>query len=100
MIGRPGTIVHLALADFRERTRRYSFLLILGVNLYLSYLVFAGKFTLRLGMHRGAANSAWTGSTIVMTCVLLLVPREFVEDAAREAQVILGEYWEHTKLID
>ena len=28
-------LYHLALADFRERTRRYSFLILLGVVAYL-----------------------------------------------------------------
>jgi hypothetical protein len=29
----------------------------------------------------------------------LLVAKEFVEDAAHEAQIILGEEWEHVKLV-
>ena len=61
------------LADFRERTRRYSFLVVLGLNLYLGYLVYVGKFTARLGNYRGVGNSAWVGSTMTMTCVLMLM---------------------------
>ena len=101
MISSVGNLAHLALADFRERTRRYSFLLILGVNLYLSYLIFAGKFTVRLGMCRGAANSAWTGSTIVMTCVLLLAMFGFylVKNAvSRDRATGVGEILASTPL--
>ena len=29
----------------------------------------------------------------------LLVPGEYIEDAAREAQIILGDEWDHVKLI-
>ncbi len=30
----------------------------------------------------------------------IMVPREFVDDAAREAEVILGDDWEKSKLVD
>ncbi|MDH3891089.1 MAG: ABC transporter permease subunit [candidate division Zixibacteria bacterium] len=66
-------LYHTVLADFRERTRRYSFLVVLGLNLYLGYLVYVGKFTARLGNYRGVGNSAWVGSTMTMTCTLLLM---------------------------
>ncbi|MCP4568451.1 MAG: hypothetical protein GY841_12815 [FCB group bacterium] len=70
---RPHLIKQLILADFRERTRRYSFLITLGLTLFLGYLVFAGKFTVRLGDYAGYQNSAWTGTTMSMTCTLILV---------------------------
>ncbi len=41
-------LYHLARADFLERTRRYSFLIMLGLALYLGYQVNVGQITLRL----------------------------------------------------
>ena len=61
-------LYHLARADFFERTRRYSFLIVLGLVLFLGYTVNAGNITLRLGNYRGVFNSAWVGS--MMTLVL------------------------------
>jgi ABC-type transport system involved in multi-copper enzyme maturation permease subunit len=59
-------LFHIARADFRERTRRYSFLVMLGLVLYLGYTVNAGKITLRLDSYRGIFNSAWVGSMMTM----------------------------------
>lgn len=61
-------LYHIARADFRERTRRYSFLIMLGLMLYLGFNVNAGYITLRLGSYRGIFNSAWVGS--MMTLVI------------------------------
>jgi hypothetical protein len=55
-------LYHLALADLRERTRRYSFLILLGMVVYLGYLVFTGDLSLRLNNYRGEINSAWVGT--------------------------------------
>lgn len=59
-------IYHLARADFLERTRRYSFLIMLGLVLYLGYLVNIGQITLRLETYRGVFNSAWVGSMMTL----------------------------------
>jgi len=59
-------LYHLARADFYERTRRYSFLIMLGLVLWLGYLVGNGTITLRLGNYRGLFNSAWVGSMMAL----------------------------------
>jgi hypothetical protein len=56
----------MARADFFERTRRYSFLIVLGLVLYLGYTVNAGQITLQLGAYRGIANSAWVGGMMTL----------------------------------
>ncbi len=55
-------IYHLARADFLERVRRYSFLIMLGLAAFLGYQVAAGNMTVRLDEYRGEFNSAWVGS--------------------------------------
>ena len=55
-------LYHMARADFLERTRRYSFLVMLGLVLWLGYLVNIGQVTLRLDTYRGVFNSAWAGA--------------------------------------
>jgi hypothetical protein len=62
------TLYHLIHADFLERTRRYSFLIMLALVLYLGYMVNVGQITLRLDTYRGIFNSAWVGS--MMTLVI------------------------------
>ena len=66
-------LYHLALADFLERARRYSFLLTLAVIIYLGVLVNNG--TVFLGLipgdfspinYRGVFNSAWIGTMTVL----------------------------------
>ena len=59
-------LYHMARADFLERTRRYSFLIMLGLVLYLGYTVNAGQITLRLDTYRGIFNSAWVGSMMTL----------------------------------
>ena len=74
-------LYHLALADFFERTRRYSFLLILAGVIYLGVLVNNGTLGLELGSitsdqvwirYRGELNSAWIGALTVMEINLFL----------------------------
>jgi ABC-type transport system involved in multi-copper enzyme maturation permease subunit len=68
-------LYHLALADFFERTRRYSFLLILAAVIYLGIMVNNGSLGMDLGStdpnslllrYRGVLNSAWIGTMTVM----------------------------------
>ena len=87
-------LYHLMLADFRERTRRYSFLVLLIVNFYLGYQVFVGNFTPRVGDYRGEVNCAWTGSTIAFTSLFMLLIFGFylVKNAiARDYQTGVGQ---------
>jgi ABC-type transport system involved in multi-copper enzyme maturation permease subunit len=68
-------IYHLALADFYERARRYSFLLTLAAVIYMGVLVNNGTLFLSLGpsnpnllssSYRGELNSAWIGTMTVL----------------------------------
>jgi ABC-type transport system involved in multi-copper enzyme maturation permease subunit len=59
-------IYHLARADFLERVRRYSFLVMLGAAVFLGYQTAIGNMTLRLDIYRGEFNSAWVGSMMAL----------------------------------
>ena len=66
-------IYHLALADFYERARRYSFLLTLAAVIFMGVLVNNGSlfFCLRPNdllsfSYRGEFNSAWIGTMTVL----------------------------------
>ena len=74
-------LYHLALADFFERTRRYSFLLTLAAVIAMGVLVNNGKLFLVLvpgdmnplsPSYRGEFNSAWIGTMTVMVTNLFL----------------------------
>ncbi len=71
----PRVLYHLALSDIFERTRRYSFLLILAAVIYLGILVNNGGLAINLGpgemiqppvRYSGELNSAWIGTMTVM----------------------------------
>jgi hypothetical protein len=55
-------IYHIARADFFERVRRYSFLVMLGLVVFLGYQTAIGNMALELGQYRGEFNSAWVGA--------------------------------------
>ena len=63
---------HLALADFLERVRRYSFLITLLVTGYFGYLAASGKITLSVGGTRGVYNSAWIGALMALVATTFL----------------------------
>jgi hypothetical protein len=66
-------LYHMARADFLERTRRYSFLLMLGVVIWLGYAAATGIITLTVQLdHVGEINSAWVGALMTMTAGLFL----------------------------
>jgi len=75
------SLYHLALADFYERTRRYSFLLTLAAVIYLGVLVnngtwflylMPGGLNLLMPSYRGELNSAWIGTMTVLVTNLVL----------------------------
>ena len=73
------TLMQLIRADFLERTRRYSFLITLGVMVYVGYLAVpsldSGMLTVDLGNLRGVYNSAWVGSMVaVFSSMVLSLP--------------------------
>lgn len=55
-------ICQMARADFLERVRRYSFLVMLGLVVFLGYQTAIGNLSLELGKYRGEFNSAWVGA--------------------------------------
>jgi hypothetical protein len=63
---------HLALADFRERVRRFGFLLVVALAVFLGYQVISGFFELRLGSYRGLLNAAWIGTLMALTLSFFL----------------------------
>ena len=94
-------LYHLARADFLERTRRYSFLIMLGLALYLGYQVNVGQITLRLETYRGVFNSAWVGSmmTLVVTFFLGWFGFYLVKNAvARDYETGVGQIMATTPL--
>ncbi|EPD81214.1 hypothetical protein [Paenibacillus sp. HGF7] len=66
----------VALADFLERTRRFSFLVTLGLTILAAYLFVppsdAGYVTLYFEEFRGIYNSAWVGGTTAVSTSLFL----------------------------
>jgi ABC-type transport system involved in multi-copper enzyme maturation permease subunit len=74
-------LYHLARADFYERVRRFSFLLILAAVIYLGVQVNngtwflylrPGELSLTMPSYRGEFNSAWIGTMTVLVTSLVL----------------------------
>jgi len=65
-------IYHLARADFLERVRRYSFLVMLGAVVFLGYQTGIGNMALELGQYRGEYNSAWVGAMMSLIATFFL----------------------------
>ncbi len=63
-------IYHLARADFLERIRSYSFLIVLGATVLLGYLLVpaddAVYTVMRFSGYRGIYNSAWIGVMVAI----------------------------------
>jgi len=65
-------IYHLARADFFERVRRYSFLVMLGAVVFLGYQTAIGNLALELGLYRGEFNSAWVGAMMSLIATFFI----------------------------
>jgi ABC-type transport system involved in multi-copper enzyme maturation permease subunit len=69
-------LYHLARADFLERIRRYSFLIVLALAVWAGYLFVppegAGYRVLQVGVQRGIYNSAWIGLMFGLIAALYL----------------------------
>ena len=65
-------IYHLARADFLERVRRYSFLAMLMLVVFLGYQSAIGNVTLQLGQYRGEYNSAWVGAMMSISATFFI----------------------------
>jgi hypothetical protein len=87
-------LYQMVRADFLERVRRYSFLLILASAVYLGYATGVGHIVLRLDDYEGVFNSAWCGSmmTLVSTTFLTLVGFYMVKNTLqRDEQTRVGQ---------
>ena len=71
-MNRARIIYHLARADFLERIRRYSFLVMLGAVVFLGYQAAIGNISVQLGDYRGEFNSAWVGSMMALIASFFL----------------------------
>ncbi len=73
----------LVWADLLERVRRYSFLITMGLAVYLGYLAAVGRITLAVNHMRGIYNSAWVGSLLALvgSTFLTLAGFYFVKNA-------------------
>jgi hypothetical protein len=69
-------LYQLMRADFYERTRRYSFLITMGLVIATAYFYLPTSgmrsFSLALDDYRGVYNSAWVGSAVAALCLMLL----------------------------
>jgi len=66
-------LYQMARADFLERVRRYSFLVMLGLVVWIGYLSASGQFRMTVGTeYAGIVNSAWVGGTMTVTVSVLL----------------------------
>ena len=65
-------IKEMILGDFRERTRRYSFLLTLLGTMFFGYLVITDQYTVRFSEYRGEYNGAWEGTLMAVSCSIML----------------------------
>lgn len=65
-------IYHLARADFLERVRRYSFLIMLGAVVFLGYQTAIGNLSLELDQYRGEFNSAWVGAMMSVIATFIV----------------------------
>ena len=76
---------HIARADFLERLRRYSFLVMLAAVLWLAYLTITGTVGVDVGNYRGIFNSAWSGAvmTLMVTTFLTLAGFYVVKNCVR-----------------
>jgi hypothetical protein len=75
-VSRIWAIYSLALADLRERTRRYQYLATIAVTLLIGTLLVpakhAGYQTFLVDGYRGIYNSAWIGATFAILASLML----------------------------
>jgi hypothetical protein len=71
----PRAIFAIALADFLERTRRYSFFLALLFAVILGYATATGKIFIQFDEFRGLYTSGWIGTLVAMviTCFVSLI---------------------------
>ena len=60
------TILAIARADFRERRRRYAYLVALALTCWLGWLSSEGTLRVELGPWRGVLDAAWIGGSLAI----------------------------------
>jgi hypothetical protein len=66
-------LYYMARSDFLERTRRYSFLIMLGLVMWLGYAAASGQMIMRIYPdYTGESNSAWVGTLMALTVTFFL----------------------------
>lgn len=65
-------LYELSLADFRERTRRYGFLITMLGVMFFGYLVITGQYTIQFGEYKSVYSSAWAGSLMAVCSSLMM----------------------------
>lgn len=66
-------LYHMARADFLERARRYSFLVMLGMIVWLGYITTTGRLVMQVPPNYvGEVNSPWVGALMTVTVGLFL----------------------------
>jgi ABC-type transport system involved in multi-copper enzyme maturation permease subunit len=87
-------LLAVALADWRERLRRPSFLVAMGGGVYFGYLIEAGYVSLSIENKRGIMNSAWVGTmtALALGAIFPIIGFYLVKNAlARDRQTGVGE---------
>ncbi|UCE17593.1 MAG: hypothetical protein JSV84_11985 [Gemmatimonadota bacterium] len=92
------SVYHLMRADFLERVRRYSFLIVLGVTVYAGYAMVPPIDALYnafvVGGQRGVYNSAWVGTVfgVVVSTLLVLIGFYLIRNAVnRDYETRVGQ---------
>jgi hypothetical protein len=91
--GRLNVIWQVAVADYRERARRYSFWVAMVACAWLSYMQILDKVQVSLGENYGYFNSAWsTGALVVLANTVLTLFGFFVvkNTLERDAETRVG----------
>jgi len=72
MIHIPVALIQMSLADFRERTRRYSFLVTLLTVIYFGYLVGSGIYSPTFSGYRAEDNSSWIAASVALAGTVVM----------------------------
>jgi len=94
-------VVGVAVSDFRESVRRFSFVVIVALAVLLGYAVLSEVFVLRLGDHRGVYDAAWIGALMATTLGFFLSLAGFYlvrGGVQRDAATGVGEILAATQL--
>ena len=94
-------IYNLARADFLERVRRYSFLIMLGLVVFLGYQAAVGNIYVQVGEYRGEFNPAWVGSMMAIIASFFLGWFGFylvIGSVARDRETGVGQIMATTPL--